>query len=156
MARKTVIELIGEENVIEAKPTMGGEDFAYYLEKVPGAFLELGTGNPEKGTDKPHHNPNMAPSQKLFRRQYCRRSSTINSVKPNNSRLPDRRIPGKRGKPSIGTTLLQPTLKPQHLYKNGGNDNAWSSNAIHTSMVGSTVPSISNTVHNNTTCNKVQ
>jgi len=57
MARKTVIELIGEENVIEAKPTMGGEDFAYYLEKVPGAFLELGTGNPEKGTDKPHHNP---------------------------------------------------------------------------------------------------
>lgn len=57
MARKTVTELIGEENVIDAKPTMGGEDFAYYLEKVPGAFLELGTGNPEKGTDKPHHNP---------------------------------------------------------------------------------------------------
>ncbi len=57
LARETAIELVGSEKVIEPKPSMGGEDFAYYLEQVPGAFLELGTGNPEKGTDKPHHNP---------------------------------------------------------------------------------------------------
>jgi metal-dependent amidase/aminoacylase/carboxypeptidase family protein len=36
---------------------MGGEDFSYYLEKVPGAFILLGTGNPQKGTDAPHHSP---------------------------------------------------------------------------------------------------
>ncbi|MCL5407873.1 MAG: M20 family metallopeptidase [Candidatus Thermoplasmatota archaeon] len=29
---------------VEAKPTMGGEDFAYYCSKVPSAFAFLGTG----------------------------------------------------------------------------------------------------------------
>ncbi len=56
-ARKTIGEMLGEEKVIEAKPSMGGEDFAFYTQKVPGAFIILGTGNPEKGTDKPHHSP---------------------------------------------------------------------------------------------------
>ena len=36
---------------------MGGEDFAYYLTKVPGAFLFLSSSDAEKGTDVPHHNP---------------------------------------------------------------------------------------------------
>lgn len=37
-------------------PNMGGEDFAYYLERVPGAYLFLSTYSSEKGTDFPHHN----------------------------------------------------------------------------------------------------
>ncbi|MCS7233044.1 MAG: amidohydrolase [Synergistetes bacterium] len=49
--------LYGEESVIEADINMGGEDFSLYLERVPGTFFLLGTGNKEKGTDKPHHNP---------------------------------------------------------------------------------------------------
>jgi metal-dependent amidase/aminoacylase/carboxypeptidase family protein len=37
----------GAENVVElAEPTMGAEDFAYYLEKVPGAMFRSGTGCP--------------------------------------------------------------------------------------------------------------
>ncbi len=56
-ARKTIGEMLGEEKVTEAKPSMGGEDFAFYTQRVPGAFIVLGTGNPEKGTDKPHHSP---------------------------------------------------------------------------------------------------
>jgi len=32
---------------------MGGEDFAYYLQKVPGAFVMLGTGTEHP---YPHHN----------------------------------------------------------------------------------------------------
>jgi len=36
---------------------MGGEDFAYYLEKAPGAFMALCSVNPEKHADAPHHNP---------------------------------------------------------------------------------------------------
>ena len=31
--------LVGEEMVEEAAPTMGGEDFAYLLERVPGAMV---------------------------------------------------------------------------------------------------------------------
>ncbi|MGC8565512.1 MAG: M20 metallopeptidase family protein [Thermoplasmata archaeon] len=41
--------VIGENNVVQAKQTMGGEDFAYYLEKVPGTFMVLGTYNEKLG-----------------------------------------------------------------------------------------------------------
>ena len=50
-------ELLGDENVvILEKPTMGGEDFSAYLEKVPGTFIRLGTRNEEKGIIYPLHN----------------------------------------------------------------------------------------------------
>ncbi len=57
LALSVARRLVGEEAIVELKPTMGGEDFAYYLQKVPGVFIALGTGNPEKKTDIPHHNP---------------------------------------------------------------------------------------------------
>ena len=46
---------IGEGNVEVLKPSMGGEDFAYYLEKVPGSFFRLGCRNEEKGMIHPFH-----------------------------------------------------------------------------------------------------
>jgi len=46
---------IGEENVEVLKPSMGAEDFAYYLEKVPGSFFRLGCQNEEKGIIHPYH-----------------------------------------------------------------------------------------------------
>lgn len=52
---KTVAEsIIGSENVVLSKPQMGGEDFAYYLEKVPGTFFFTGA-RPEN--PYPHHHP---------------------------------------------------------------------------------------------------
>jgi hippurate hydrolase len=39
-------ELFGEENVVEpTHSSMGAEDFAFFLEKVPGAFIWLGVGD---------------------------------------------------------------------------------------------------------------
>jgi amidohydrolase len=35
----------------------GGEDFAYYAQKVPAALLFLGARNPAKGCNYPHHHP---------------------------------------------------------------------------------------------------
>lgn len=35
---------------------MGGEDFAYFLEHAPGAYLFLSSFAPEKGAGFPHHN----------------------------------------------------------------------------------------------------
>jgi amidohydrolase len=46
---------IGKENVEVLRPSMGGEDFAYYLEKVPGSFFRLGCRNEEKGIVHPYH-----------------------------------------------------------------------------------------------------
>ncbi|QYK68136.1 M20 family metallopeptidase [Paenibacillus sp. S02] len=49
--------VFGEENVQEASKLMPAEDFAYYLERVPGCFMFVGAGNPVKGAVYPHHHP---------------------------------------------------------------------------------------------------
>ena len=49
-----VEKALGEENIMAVDPVMGGEDFAYYLQEVPGAFFFLGAGD---GTKYPHHHP---------------------------------------------------------------------------------------------------
>ncbi|AZK46973.1 M20 family metallopeptidase [Paenibacillus lentus] len=36
---------------------MPAEDFAYYLQQVPGCFMLVGAGNPEKNAVYPHHHP---------------------------------------------------------------------------------------------------
>jgi amidohydrolase len=46
--------VLGEDCLQPFDPIMGGEDFAYYLQKVPGAFLFLGAGD---GRRFPHHHP---------------------------------------------------------------------------------------------------
>ena len=48
VAEGLAVEL-GRKNVVEVDhPLMGAEDFARYLERVPGTFLRLGVGNPER------------------------------------------------------------------------------------------------------------
>ena len=37
--------------------TMGSEDFAFFLEKVPGCFFFIGSANHENGLDAGHHHP---------------------------------------------------------------------------------------------------
>lgn len=37
--------------------TMGGEDFAFMMEKVPGLFMFIGSANPARGLDYGHHHP---------------------------------------------------------------------------------------------------
>jgi amidohydrolase len=51
---ETARRTLGEESVLPIDPVMGGEDFAYYLQKVPGAFFFLGAGD---GMEFPHHHP---------------------------------------------------------------------------------------------------
>lgn len=53
LVAKTAAREFGEQQVRRIPPVMGGEDFAYYLEKVPGAFAFLGMGD---GRPYPHHN----------------------------------------------------------------------------------------------------
>ncbi len=44
-ARRIAEELVGPEHVISPFPPIAGsEDFAYYLQKVPGCFIRLGNG----------------------------------------------------------------------------------------------------------------
>lgn len=41
----------------QAPNTLGGEDFAYYLEKIPGCYVFLGCANVEKGITNICHDP---------------------------------------------------------------------------------------------------
>ena len=61
-------DIVGDEKVIDHvdAPNMGGEDFAYYVKQVPGAFLFLSSANPEKHTDVPHHNPKFNVDEDVF------------------------------------------------------------------------------------------
>jgi hippurate hydrolase len=44
MAQNAAAQIVGAENVSVFVPMMGGEDFAYFLEKCPGAYMILGQG----------------------------------------------------------------------------------------------------------------
>jgi amidohydrolase len=57
--------LFGGESVLELpNPSMGGEDFAYFLEKVPGAFIWLGIGEDASGL----HTPSFAFDEEILPR----------------------------------------------------------------------------------------
>ncbi len=48
-------KLLGESKVIHQRlPGMGGEDFAYMAQKVPGCFVRLGQADGEKGSQPVH------------------------------------------------------------------------------------------------------
>jgi hippurate hydrolase len=58
-------DLFGAESVLELpNPSMGAEDFAFYLEKVPGAFIWLGIGEEVSGL----HTPKFAFDEKVLPR----------------------------------------------------------------------------------------
>lgn len=44
-ARQAAIVTVGEDNVFEATPVMGGEDFSYMLEHAMGCMVALGNGD---------------------------------------------------------------------------------------------------------------
>ncbi len=58
MLGKSASRIVGHKNiVIVDKPTMIGEDFSSFEEKVPGTFFWVGNYNEEKGITEPLHSP---------------------------------------------------------------------------------------------------
>lgn len=55
VVRAVAADWLGSEALGSAPSSFGGEDFSYFLEKVPGVFILLGTGGP--GCDAPLHSP---------------------------------------------------------------------------------------------------
>lgn len=49
--------IVGRENVVEVIPGMGGEDFSYFAQVVPGFYFRLGVANEEKGIIHGAHTP---------------------------------------------------------------------------------------------------
>ena len=55
--RAAAREVVGEAGLREPAPMLAAEDFAYFLRRVPGAFVFVGAGNAAQGIDAPHHAP---------------------------------------------------------------------------------------------------
>ncbi|MBW1709502.1 MAG: amidohydrolase [Deltaproteobacteria bacterium] len=59
--------VVGEQNIISSTPTLGGEDFSYFLQRVPGAMFFLGTQNPEKEpVPIMNHDPRFNPDERAI------------------------------------------------------------------------------------------
>ena len=66
--RKVMTEMVGAENVQEFEPTMGAEDFSYFLLEKPGCYFLIGNGDGSHRLNYPNaghglgpcmlHNPN--------------------------------------------------------------------------------------------------
>ncbi|WP_461207470.1 M20 metallopeptidase family protein [Clostridium sp. DL1XJH146] len=60
LIKKSASKIIGEENIIDIQnPSMGGEDFAYFAQKVPSSFFLVGNYNKEKNITATQHNPHF-------------------------------------------------------------------------------------------------
>ena len=44
-ARQVMTEVVGADNVIEFEPTMGAEDFSFFLQEKPGCYFLIGNGD---------------------------------------------------------------------------------------------------------------
>ena len=63
----TAIEVLGEEYVEElTEPSMGGEDFSYFLETKPGAYMWLGAKKNNNDKVAYNHNPKFDPDESAF------------------------------------------------------------------------------------------
>jgi amidohydrolase len=54
--------VLGEENVVDYLPGMGGEDFGRFSAAVPGVQFRLGVGRPDREMDL--HNPDFDPDER--------------------------------------------------------------------------------------------
>ncbi len=49
LVQKSIVTALGEKNTIEEAPNMAGEDFSFFLNEIPGAYLWLGVGESQGG-----------------------------------------------------------------------------------------------------------
>jgi len=55
--REAAARVVGAARVVELAPMAASEDFAYFLQARPGAFVFVGAGDESKGITAPHHSP---------------------------------------------------------------------------------------------------
>lgn len=65
-AQEAARGMLGDQAVFDAPPMMGAEDFAYYLEKIPGTFWWIGAGTAEQGCVAGLHNPRFTIDEQIL------------------------------------------------------------------------------------------
>jgi amidohydrolase len=65
-ARTMAGEMLGSTSVVELPPVMGGEDFAFYTQRVPGVFVVLGVKQDGEGPVYGVHHPLFSANEKAL------------------------------------------------------------------------------------------
>ncbi len=58
--------LLGKERVLRLPPSMGSEDFSYFLERCPGAFVVVGCSDPRGGPAPMLHTPSSTFARRCY------------------------------------------------------------------------------------------
>ncbi|MBE3556889.1 MAG: amidohydrolase [Firmicutes bacterium] len=66
LVQQAVRNVFGPEGVLAIPPSMGGEDFSYFLQHVPGAFAHVGVHNEAKGIAGAQHSPTFMLDETIF------------------------------------------------------------------------------------------
>jgi amidohydrolase len=66
--QQTARTLWPEDTIEREYKTMGAEDMAFFLEKIPGCFVFIGSANHELGLDAPHHHPRFDIDERVLTR----------------------------------------------------------------------------------------
>lgn len=69
LAEQAAGRIVGENNVLRLPPSMGGEDFAYFAQRVPATFLRIGSGSPKHTL--PGHHPRFDFDEQALRTGVC-------------------------------------------------------------------------------------
>jgi amidohydrolase len=59
VVRQAAVVAIGSENVLTGERTTGSEDASFFLQQIPGCYFFLGSADPGKEFNAPHHNPSF-------------------------------------------------------------------------------------------------
>ena len=68
IARNAVIKLYGEEGLGHLPTMMGSEDFAFFMEEVPGVFGFIGSRDPERGYIYTNHHEKYSVPEEVLQR----------------------------------------------------------------------------------------
>ena len=68
IAQNAVKKMYGEEALGHLDTLMGGEDFSYYMQKVPGVFAFVGSRNPELGKTYTNHHEKYDIDESVLKR----------------------------------------------------------------------------------------
>lgn len=67
VVEQAALKAVGRDKVVYgATPPNGADDFAYYLQAVPGCFFRLGAGEAKDGYMYMNHNPNFKVDENAF------------------------------------------------------------------------------------------
>jgi amidohydrolase len=81
--RSVAARVLPESHIDPHFQTLVSEDFSSMMQDIPGCFFFVGSANPDKGLDAPHHHPRFdIDEEALPRAAALMAASAMESLKP--------------------------------------------------------------------------